>query len=509
MSEEHTGIRLSSRRMTLMTGVLAYAMLSYSITSNMLVPLLPALERSYHIGPVSAVWITLAGLLAGAAFIPSLCRLGDTLGWKKSMTLAGLGCLVVGGVIAALSPNIPLLLVGRAFQGVALLVFPMIAGIVNDEFPVVRRKVAISLLSAALFFGTGFGGVLAGLLVEHRGSFRAVFWLSAVLPLIALPLVALTTPRGRGRAEGAPAQWWQAVDLAGALGFAIPAIALDIAFSEAPTWGWRSARVIALYVVAAVVAVAWVVVERRHPRPMVDMKVFWSRPIWVNNAVSVLAGFGLLGAAIATSTFVQMPPVPGLHGLGGSAVTGALIILPAEWMMLVVGPIVGYLSRRAGKGPFLTGGAVLEGAGLLLVMAFHGSLLEIGLCMAVMGIGVGSVCASFGLIYVEDVPPEHVGRLFGISPILSIGVGGSIGGSVFAAFLTSNRLPGTALPSISAFQGFWALSGALSLLGAAFASVYLVTYWAGIRGGDKAMVRRPLLEPAAVSVPEVGTAQRD
>ena len=45
-------------------------------------------------------------------------------------------------------------------------------------------------------------------------------------------------------------------------------------------------------------------------------------------------------------------------------VTAALIVLPAEWMML----------------------------------------------------GVGSVAASFGLIYVEDIPPEHDGRLFGISP---------------------------------------------------------------------------------------------
>jgi MFS family permease len=514
MTEEQTGIRLSPNRMTLVTGVLAYAMLSYSVTSNMLVPLLPALERAYRVSAVTAVWITLTSLLAGAAFIPSLCRLGDTLSWKKSMALAGLACLVLGGVIAALSTTIPLLLVGRALQGVALVVFPMIAGIVNDEFPVVRRKVAISLLSAALFLGTGIGGVLAGLLVEHHGSFRIVFWLSAVLPLIALPLVALTVPRGR-RPAGAPANWRQAVDLAGAAGFAIPAIALDIAFSEAPAWGWHSARVITLYVVAAVVAVAWVLVERRLAHPMVDMKVFWSRPIWVNNAVSVLAGFGLLGAAIATATFVQMPPAPGLGGLGGSAVTGALIILPAEWMMLVVGPIVGYLSRRSGKGPFLFGGAVLEGAGLLLVMAFHGSLLEIGLCMAVMGIGVGAVCSSFGLIYVEDVPPEHVGRLFGISPILSLGVGGSIGGSVFAAFLTSNHLPGSTLPSIGAFQGFWALSGALSLLGAAFAAVYLVTYWSGLRGGDRAMVRRPLLEPVAAPVPgagavgPVGTVQPD
>jgi hypothetical protein len=128
---------------------------------------------------------------------------------------------------------------------------------------------------------------------------------------------------------------------------------------------------------------------------------------------------------------------------------------------------------------------------------------------------VGMVVSSFGLIYVEDIPPEHVGRMFGISPILATGVGGSIGGAVFGAFLSSSTLPpahgappGPPLPSISAFEGFWGLAAGLSLLGACFAAVYLVTYWSGFRGGDRAMVRRPLIEDAASSVPASDVSNR-
>jgi MFS family permease len=490
-------VRLSRRHMTLLTGVLVYALLSYSITSNMLIPLLPELEHSLRISPVTAIWVTLIALLSGAAFVPALCRLGDTLGLKKSMAIAGLSCLAVGGLLAAVSSSIPLLLTGRALQGVALLAFPMIAGIVNDEFTITRRKVAVSLLSATLFFGSGAGGVAAGLLVEHAASFRLVFWLSAALPLAAIPLLAVAVPRGRGPAADAPASRWKTVDLAGAAGFAIPAIALDIAFSEGPAWGWRSGRIIGLYVTAAVVLAAWVVAERRIASPLVDMKIFWSRTIWVNNAVSVLAGFGIFGAAIATSTFVQMPPVAGLGGFGYSAVTAALIVLPAEWMMLAVGPAVGYLSRRAGKGPFLTGGALVEALGLALVAAYHASAAEVVIAMVVVGLGVGAVAASFGLIYVEDVPPEHVGRLFGISPILAQGVGGSLAGAVFGAFLSGSHLGRTPLPREAAFTDFWLVAIAACLLATALASIYLVTHWAGLRGGDRAMVRREELPPVA------------
>jgi MFS family permease len=305
------------------------------------------------------------------------------------------------------------------------------------------------------------------------------------------------------------------VDPLGAIGFAIPAIALDIAFSEQPVWGWRSWQVIFLIVIAVVVAAGWVLVERRVSRPLVDQAVFWSRPMWVNNAVSILAGFGLFGALVATSTFAQLPPVPGLNGLGAGPVAGAWVIVPAEWATVIMGPLVGYLSRRAGKGPFLTLGAVLEGLGLLLVLVFHGSLAELAICMLVTGIGVGMVVSSFGLIYVEDIPPEHVARMFGISPILATGVGGSIGGAVFGAFLTGNHLPpapgaprgSPVLPSIQGFEGFWGLTAGLSLLAAAFAAVYLVTYWSGLHG-DRAMVRRPLIEGVATA-PPVGAGQPD
>jgi MFS family permease len=488
--------------MTATTAALLFGLIGYSIPSNMLTPLLTSLESSYHISAVAAIWISLIALLSGAAFVPSLCRLGDTLNWKKSMVLVGLACLTLGALISAVSGDLALLLVGRALSGVGLLVFPMLAGIINDEFPVVQRKVAISLASAVLFLGTGIGGVVAGVLLEHHGSFRVVFWGACVLPALGIIAVASLVPNGRGRPATAPAQWWRAIDLAGAAGFAIPAIALDIAFSEETAWGWGSWQIITLIVVAVVAAVGWVLAERRIPNPMVDQTVFWSRPMWVNNAVSVLAGFGLFGSLVATSTFAQMPPVPGLGGLNAGPVNGAWIVVPVEWFMILIGPLTGYWSRWMGKGPFLTAGALIEGLGLLLAIAFHGSFTSLAICMGVTGIGIGMVCSSFGLIYVEDIPPEHVGRLFGISPILSTGVGGSIGGAVFTAFLTSNTLRGNPqLPSISAFEGFWGLAAGMSLLAACFAAVYLVTYWSGFRGGDRAMVNRPhLVEKGQINV---------
>ncbi len=122
------GIRLSPRRMTVVTAALLFGLIGYSVPSNMLVPLLTSLEGSYRISAVAAIWISLIALLSGAAFVPTLCRLGDTMGWKKSLAITGLACLAIGAFIAALSNTLPLLLVGRAITGVGLVMFPMLAG---------------------------------------------------------------------------------------------------------------------------------------------------------------------------------------------------------------------------------------------------------------------------------------------------------------------------------------------------------------------------------------------
>jgi hypothetical protein len=68
-------------------------------------------------------------------------------------------------------------------------------------------------------------------------------------------------------------------------------------------------------------------------------------------------------------------------------------------------------------------------------------------------------------------------------------VGGSIAGAIFGAVLTAQSLP-SGIPSERAFETFWLVSAAACLLAAMIASVYLVTYWSGFRGGDRAMVRR-------------------
>jgi MFS family permease len=482
--------RISPRRTTAIVAIFVYAILGYAISTNMLVPLLPSVEKAYHVNAVAATWVTLATLLVGALVVPSLCRVGDVFAMRKTMLVVGLACVAAGGAIAASTSDFGLLLLGRGLQGIGLVSQPMMSSIVNEVCTPVRRKVGLGLLGSGLFLGAGGGGVLASLVISRPDGFRLLFWLTVVLPVTAVALVIPVTPKDARRPFGTS----RVVDLAGAFGFVIPAAALAVAFSYATTWGWGSARFLGLVALAAVIFPLWILAERRTSQPLIDQRVFWSKPMVINNAVGTLVGFAIFGSIASVSVYLQLPPIPGVGGQGTTVLKAALLVLPTEIMIVWMAPLVGYLTRRVGKGVFLTAGPVVQALGYLLLIANHGSVAAIFLGILVIGFGTGLVGPVWGLIYVEDIPAEHIGRVYGAAPILAQGVGGSISGAIFGAILVHDHLPQAPIPDATAFTTFWWIAvgcGAVAALAAA-------VYWRSVEPELRtAPGTAPIAEPVA------------
>jgi MFS family permease len=449
------------------------AALAYAIATNMLTPLLPSLQQHYGIGPVAALWLTLSTLLGGALFVPSLCRLGDLMRWRKQIIVFALGCLALGGALAAVSDSLELLIAGRVITGVGAACTPMMTGIAAEYFTETRRKASVALISSGVFLGAGFGGTLASLLITRPDGFRILFWLTAAVPFVVMIAALLVVPKD---APAPTRQRPRALDLAGAVGFVVPVVSLVVAFSFAAQWGWGSLPFVTLVAGGLVVFVVWVRVEKRTRDPLVDMSVFFSRAVLIVNSASVLGGFLIFGSIASTSTIMQLPPLQGVGGLGTSAIMATLLVLPAELMIVWMAPVVAVLTRRFGKGIFLTVGPLVQAAGYLLLLTDHSSVATMLLGVTVIGTGTGLACSVWVLVYVDDIAPEHVGRISAISPILSQGVGGSISGAVFGAILTSFTIPQTGMPSAQAFQVFWWVAVGAGVACSAIGVTYLRSF---------------------------------
>jgi MFS family permease len=205
-----------------------------------------------------------AYLLSASIFTPIMGRLGDMFG-KKRLLVVALVALTVGSVLAALAGSIMVMIVARVIQGVGGGVLPLSFGIIRDEFPSEKVGGAVGVIAALAAAGAGLGIVLAGPIVKAL-NYHWLFWIPA-LALAAVGLLAVVVvPESAVRTPGR-ISWPGTILLSGWL------VALILGISEAPTWGWGSAAVVGLIALAAVLCVAWVVVESRSTHPLIDMKM--------------------------------------------------------------------------------------------------------------------------------------------------------------------------------------------------------------------------------------------
>jgi EmrB/QacA subfamily drug resistance transporter len=432
--------------------VLAAGAGSFSLLQSLVSPVLPLLETSLHTNQSTVTWVLTAYLLSASVFTPILGRIGDMVG-KEKVLVAVLATLTVGSILAAVATSIGLMIVARAIQGVGGGVIPLAFGIIRDEFP--REKVAgaVGVIAALLAVGGGLGLVLAGPIVNVL-DYHWLFWIPGIVVTIAAVTTHLVIPESPIRTPG-KINWTAAGLLSGWL------VALLLAVSEAPDWGWGSPAVIGLFVAAVVLAVAWVITELRSHQPLIDMRMMRIPAVWTTNLVALLFGAGMYSVFAFLPEFVQTPSSAG-YGFTASVTESGLIVLPMSITMFLFGVTSGRLSRRFGAKAVLVSGSAI-GIVPFLMMAFaHGAIWEIVIAMLLLGTGFGLAFSAMSNIIVDAVPSSQTGVASGMNANIRT-IGGSIGAAVMASVITSNALP-TGLPKEAGYtHGFTMLAVILVL----------------------------------------------
>ena len=436
--------------------VLASGVAAFALLQSLVIPVLTTVQHELHTTQSAATWVLTAYLLSASIMTPILGRIGDMIG-KKRVFVATLAALAVGSLLAALATSIGVLIVARVIQGIAGGMVPVAFGIIRDEFPAEKVAGAVGALAALTAVGAGLGIVLAGPIVAAL-NYHWLFWLPLMLTIAAAVCALLFVPESPVRTAGR-ISWLPAVLLSGWL------VALLVALSEGPEWGWHSGRVIGLIAGALVLAAAWVAAELRAATPVIDMKMMRQAAVWTNNLVALLIGLGMYATFAFLPEFVQTPVASG-YGFGASITRSGLMLLPSAITMFAVGVFAGRLAARLG-GKVLVIAGCLIGCGAMSILAFaHHQEWEIYLSSAIMGIGFGLAFSAMSALIVAAVPASQTGVASGMNANIRT-IGGSIGSAVMASIVTS-RLAPSGLPLESGYTtGFAVMAGGLLLAAAA------------------------------------------
>lgn len=343
---------------------------------------LPRIAEDLNAHASGISWVVDAYTLPLASLLLLGGSLGDRVGAERLFRIGAVG-FAAASVACALSPSIGLLIACRTAQGVfAALLLPMVLALVGKSFnDPGQRSSAVNLMTVFGGAGMAAGPFLGGLLTDTAG-WRAVFWLTAPIAIIAAALVgAADRPRTR---QSRPRFDW-AGQLTGTAGLvAVVAGLIEAGRGTSPALTW------ALLVAGVVLLVIFVLVEHRSPAPMMPLSVFRS-PGFTGATVGGFAfQFGAYGLQFFLALYLQA-------AWGVSALTGGLLLAPFAVGIVASSVFANpYLLRRGTRQMILVGSAAAA-AGTLLLLATTAAEWWWVLVIAEFVIGAGTGIYSTAL----------------------------------------------------------------------------------------------------------------
>ena len=412
-----------------------------AILSSLGAPLVPDLARADHVSLITAQWTLTIAFLASAMATPAMGRIGDGPG-RRNMIIAGLAIVIVGCVLAALPTPFVVLLIGRALQGVGLGLTPLTIATARDVLAGERARSAVAMLSLTTAAGVGLGYPITGFIVQVAGL-HAAFWFGGVMSAVAFIVAIVFVPRPASR-QPTGRDVTGAILLASALAF------LLLAISEGPVWGWTSVAIVAFFVLAIALAIAWVYTELHVAHPLVNVTLLRSRAVQTADVTALLAGVGMYLLISLLMRFMQTPRSSG-YGLGSSVLVAGLVLVPFSVASLLASRIAAMLLKRSSPQRVLQlACAPMVLALLLFAYGRGGGVLMLWVVMGFAGIGVGCIFSVMPQLIVSAVPAAETGSAISFNQVSRL-IGYAAGSALSAIVLESATPSGKSLPTDSGY----------------------------------------------------------
>ncbi|MFE6841003.1 MFS transporter [Streptomyces sp. NPDC057686] len=470
---------------------------------------LPDMAADMHTSFSALQWVMDVYALALAALLLGAGSLADRIG-RRRVYVGGLGLFAAASLACGLATGPAELIAFRAVQGIGgAAMFATTMALLSSAYQGRDRGIAFGVWGAVNGAAAAAGPIIGGLLTEHF-DWRWIFFINLPVCAVAVYVTLRSVAESRDpRAKG--------LDLPGMAAFTTGAAAVTYALIRVGENGWTGGATLGLSGLGAAAFAAFVLVELRSSRPMLDLSLFRSRSF-----VGVMAGALLLsGAAFSYLMYVSLW-LQSAEGMG--PVSAGLVLVPLSLAAFAVSAVAGRLLHGAPARLTIGGGLLLIGAGALLQawMTDAGDgwpALVPGL--VVTGLGVGMATPALAAAAMGAVAPARAGMAGGAlntARQLGMALGIAVLGAVFQAGLKDGlggfgQGPGTAEALASGRAGELLAAGPAARVWVeeAFASglrgTFLVSGLMGLAGALIVLVlvrtaaQAPAPVPAAAAVP--------
>ncbi|GAB1213743.1 hypothetical protein ATERTT37_002893 [Aspergillus terreus] len=345
---------------------------------------LPTMAAHFHASESGYSWMASAYMLANAACVPLWGKISDIWGRKPIILLAN-AVFLVASLICALAVNLPMIIAGRALQGIGGGGIIVLANIsVSDLFSVRERGMYYGLFGTTWAIAGALGPIIGGAFTTNV-TWRWCFYLN--LPIGGLSFVILFFFLKIESGKTPLLAGIRAIDWSGTLliigGTVMFLFGLEFGGVSYP---WASPTVICLIVFGIVTWVIAMLNEWKVARyPVIPLRLFGN---WHNCLVLLICfchSFVFISGAYYLPLYFQTV-------LLASPILSGVYVLPNVLSLSVVSAATGFIMRKVGRYRELIIGGMLFmtiGYGLFIDLKPYASWPRIIIYQIIGGIGTG------------------------------------------------------------------------------------------------------------------------
>ncbi len=436
--------------------VVVVAALIVVLDNSVLTVAIPTILRDFHTTLPAVEWVITGYALTFASLLIIGGRLGDVFGHRR-IFIIGAALFGGGSLLAALSWNVPSLIVGEALiEGMgASLMLPATLSIISTTFQGRERATAFAAWGATVGAGAALGPVVGGFLTTNY-TWRWAFGINVIVAPLAI-IGALLFIRRDG-----PSARRVEIDLPGACLVAVGLFLFVFALSEGARYGWfrplepftlagseiwprqRGVSLIPVVMLLALaILFAFFKLERwkeRHDRgPLFEFGQLRHPGFRYGLITTSVLAMGQMGMFFVLPVFLQ-------DAKHLTAETNGFWMLPFGVCIIIGSQVGGYLTRRVGVARVVQLGLALEFVGLVAVaLVLRPSMHFVDLLApyALFGFGIGFASSQLTNVILSDISPDKAGVASGTnSTVRQVGaaLGVAVIGSVFASLTVSRTI---------------------------------------------------------------------